>query len=130
MYADDRDFDATRNTVIILLRFVAIYSFFDAMAIIFGSAVRAAGDTIFSMLMTCACAWGLLVIPTYLTWKLYRPDLLISWLWCSLYVITLGFAFLGRFMSGKWMTMSIIDRSPESDSPEAPDQSKVETTIA
>lgn len=110
LYAEDQDFAKTRQIVIILLRFVTLYSFFDAMAIIFGSAVRAAGDTVFSMLITCVCAWGLLVIPTYLTWKLYRPDLLLSWTWCSIYVIALGFAFLLRFLGGKWQRMSIIER--------------------
>lgn len=115
LYAEDQDFASTRDLVVILLRFVALYSFFDAMAIIFGSAIRAAGDTVFSMVMTCACAWGLLVVPTYLTWKIYKPDLLASWSWCSLYVIVLGFGFFARFLSGRWMTMSIIDSSAKAD---------------
>ncbi len=116
-YADDADFKTTREIVMVLLRFVALYSFFDAMAIVFGSAIRAAGDTVFSMSMTCACAWGLLVIPTYFTWKNHDVAsgtnglLMWSWIWCSIYVITLGFGFLGRFLSGRWMTMSIIDKA-------------------
>ncbi len=118
LHAEDKDFAKTKEIVIVLLRFVALYSFFDAMAIIFGSAVRAAGDTVFSMVMTCACAWGLLVIPTFLTWKLYKPDLMMSWVWCSVYVTVLGFAFLGRFLSGRWMTMSIIEHPPVVEPPE------------
>jgi MATE family multidrug resistance protein len=118
LYAKDEDFEGTKQVVIILLRFVALYSFFDAMAIIFGSAVRAAGDTVFSMFATCACAWGLLVIPTYLTWRWYEPSLFWSWIWCSVYVIVLGFLFLTRFLSGRWMTMSIIE--PDLVSPEFP----------
>ena len=43
------------------------------MPIIFGSAIRAAGDTVFSMLVTFACAWGLMVLPTYLTWRKSTP---------------------------------------------------------
>ncbi len=118
LYAKDEDFEGTKQVVVVLLRFVALYSFFDAMAIIFGSAVRAAGDTIFSMFATCACAWGLLVIPTYLTWRWYEPSLFWSWIWCSVYVIALGFLFLTRFLSGRWMTMSIIE--PDLVSPEFP----------
>ena len=113
LYADEVDFAGTRDTVIVLLRFVALYSFFDAMVIVFGSAIRAAGDTVFSMLVTFGCAWGLLVIPTYLTWRLYKPDLLTSWVWCSIYVIVLGFLFLWRFLGGKWKTMSIIEPTPD-----------------
>ena len=112
LYAEDEEFAGTREVVVILLRFVALYSFFDAMAIIFGSAVRAAGDTVFSMLVTCTCAWGLLVIPTFLTWRYYQPSLFWSWVWCSVYVIVLGFVFLTRFLSGRWMTMSIIEPEP------------------
>ena len=123
LYADDRDFAKTREIVIILLRFVALYSFFDAMAIVFGSAIRAAGDTVFSMIVTCACAWCLLVLPTFLTWRIYKPDpgsnaiLMWSWIWCSIYVITLGFVFLGRFLGGRWMTMSIIEQPTNTTSP-------------
>ena len=120
LYAKDEDFAATKAAVITLLRFVAIYSFFDAMAIVFGSAIRAAGDTVFSMLATCACAWGLLVIPTYLTWRYYQPSLFWSWIWCSVYVIVLGFVFLTRFLSGRWMTMSIIEPQEKNTGFESP----------
>ncbi len=108
------DFAQIRSVVIVLLRFVAIYSFFDAMAIIFGSAIRAAGDTVFSMLVTFACAWGLLVLPTYLTWtylgKGRESELLFwSWVWCSTYVTALGFIYYARFRGSRWKTMSVIE---------------------
>ena len=106
--ADGEHFSEIRRVVVVLLRFVALYSFFDAMVIVFGSAVRAAGDTTFSMLATFSCAWGLLVLPTYLTWKIYGPNLFWSWVWCSIYVIVLGFVFQRRFQSGRWKTMSIV----------------------
>ena len=128
LYAEDEDFTGTKEVVILLLRFVALYSFFDAMAIIFGSAVRAAGDTVFSMIATCACAWGLLVIPTYLTWKFYQPSLFWSWVWCSVYVIVLGFVFLARFLSGRWMTMSVIHTGETSSAFEAVEAGSTVTT--
>ncbi len=108
------DFAKVRSVVIILLRFVAIYSFFDAMAIIFGSAIRAAGDTVFSMLVTFACAWGLLVLPTYLTWRVLGKGnegalLFWCWIWCSIYVMALGFIYYARFRGGRWKTMSVIE---------------------
>ena len=110
----NEDFAQVRSVVIILLRFVAIYSFFDAMAIIFGSAIRAAGDTVFSMLVTFACAWGLLVLPTYLTWTYFgkgheRELLFWSWVWCSTYVTALGFIYYARFRGSRWKTMSVIE---------------------
>jgi multidrug resistance protein, MATE family len=114
--AEQENFAEVRTVVIILLRFVAIYSFFDAMAIIFGSAIRAAGDTVFSMVVTFVCAWGLLVLPTYLTWTYARENrealLFWSWIWCSVYVSALGFIYYARFRGGRWKTMSVIE--PES----------------
>ncbi len=111
-HADGENFGEVRRVVVVLLRFVALYSFFDAMAIVFGSAVRAAGDTTFSMIATCLCAWGLLVLPTYLTWKFHGPSLFWSWIWCSTYVMVLGFVFLLRFASGRWKTMNLIHQPP------------------
>lgn len=109
--ANDDNFDGIRSTVIVLLRFVTLYSFFDAMAIIFGSAIRSAGDTRFSLLATGGSAWFLMVLPTWLVWKFYRPDLILSWSFCSLYVIALGFILLARFRHGRWKSMKIIEHT-------------------
>lgn len=107
-------FAEVKAAVIMLLRFVAIYSFFDAMAIVFGSAIRAAGDTVFSMKITCACAWGLLVLPTWLTWRYLGGTndnalLFWSWVWCSVYVVALGLIFFARFQGGRWKSMTIVE---------------------
>lgn len=109
--AKSESFTQIRNTVVVLLRFVTLYSFFDAMVIIFGSAIRAAGDTRFSMVATGCSAWILMVVPTWLTWKYYGPDLVLSWSFCAFYVIVLGFIFLARFLQGKWKTMKIIEHT-------------------
>lgn len=100
-----------RPTVVLLLRFVALYSFFDAMAIVYGSAIRGAGDTRFSMIFMTACAWCLLVLPTWLTWRYYEKSLLLCWIYCSIYVITLGIGFWLRFQTGRWRTMSVIEQN-------------------
>ena len=114
--ADAVPFSEIHNLVVVLLRFVALYSFFDAMAIIFGSAVRAAGDTVFSMLFTLVSSMSLLVLPTFVTWLNYRNDpnlIWWSWVFCSVYVITLGVGFYLRFLQGKWKTMRVIEPAPD-----------------
>jgi len=108
LHANDQDFAETRKTVRRAAEIRGALFVLRRDAIIFGSAIRAAGDTVFSMVITFSCAWVYWSYH-YLTWKLYRPDLITSWVWCSLYVIVLGFAFLGRFLGGRWMTMSIIE---------------------
>jgi MATE family multidrug resistance protein len=106
--ADPAEFAGVHDVVVVLLRFVAIYSFFDAMAIIFGSAIRGAGDTRFAMLVSFLSAWLILVAPTYLLWRYYGPNLFGSWSICAGYVIWLGFIYLGRFQQGKWRTMTVM----------------------
>lgn len=117
-HADDAVPDAVsfaeiHAVTVVLLRFVALYSFFDAMAIIFGSAVRAAGDTVFSMAFTLCCSAGLLVLPTYFVWKYHGPSLIWCWVFCSAYVIAMGLGFLGRFVQGKWKRMQVIEPTPD-----------------
>ncbi|HET6423753.1 MAG TPA: MATE family efflux transporter [Planctomycetaceae bacterium] len=109
-YADPVAFGETQATVTILLRFVAIYSFFDAMAIIFASAIRGAGDTRFAMWFGFVTVWLGLVLPTYLTWLAWGPQLYLSWTYCAIYVVALGFGYCGRFMQGKWRHMNVIHR--------------------
>jgi len=91
-----------------LLRFVALYSLFDSMNIIFSFALRGAGDTRFVTMVALALAWPIMVFPTwaawYFGWGLYFP-----WAFASAYVIALGFTFLLRFRAGKWRSMRVIE---------------------
>lgn len=113
--ADPAEFESIHETVVILLRFVAIYSFFDAMAIVFGSAIRGAGDTRFAMLVSFLSAWLLLVIPTYTLWRYSGPNLFWSWVICSIYVVSLGFIYMTRFQQGRWKSMNVIHRGEETE---------------
>lgn len=113
--ADPVEFAGIEENVVILLRFVAIYSFFDAMAIVFGSAIRGAGDTRFSMKVAFLAAWMLLVLPTYFSWKYYGPSLFRCWAICAVYVIALGFIYLARFQQGRWRSMNVIHRGEQPD---------------
>jgi MATE family multidrug resistance protein len=116
LFADPQEFAPTHGTVVVLLRFVALYSFFDAMAIIFGSAIRGAGDTRFSMIFGFLSAWGLLVLPTAFSWWWPGPNLYVCWGICSVYVVALGFGYGARFLQGRWKSMNVIHRGePEAD---------------
>jgi multidrug resistance protein, MATE family len=132
LHAESESFGDLRQTVVVLLRFVALYSFFDAMAIVFGSAIRGAGDTRFSLLLAIGSASLLLVIPTYLTWHWGYANLLLCWTYCSIYVFVLGVVYLLRFQNGAWMTMNVIHQ-PAAAVPEGADTvgfSPVETLPA
>lgn len=108
----DEEFLPVCETAIVLLRFVALYSFFDGLAIVFGSAVRGAGDTRFSLLFTSVTAWLVMVLPTWVAWRYYGGNLTISWGACAAYVMILGVGFVLRFQGGKWQQMRVIEDSP------------------
>jgi MATE family multidrug resistance protein len=107
--ADPKEFEPIREIALILLRFVALYSIFDTIAIIFSNAIKGAGDTRFVMVSGVVLSFGVLVIPTFIAIILFNTSLYLAWLFCSVYIVAMGFVFLARFLHGKWKTMRVIE---------------------
>jgi MATE family multidrug resistance protein len=103
------DFAALHDEAIVLLRFVAVYSFFDAMGIVFGSALRGAGDTRFSLVFSFLTGWLLMVLPVVIAWQAGRNSLTFAWTACTVYIIVVGVGFLLRFLWGPWKSMRVIE---------------------
>ncbi len=97
-----------QHTVIVLLRFTAIYTFFDGMALVFAYAIRGAGDTRFPFYYTLVSAWLVMVLPTWIIVKTGHGGLNACWTACSVYICLLGTVFFLRFLYGKWKTMNVI----------------------
>ncbi|TWT99909.1 Multidrug resistance protein NorM [Botrimarina colliarenosi] len=111
---------AVESTALVLLRFVAAYNFLDAMAIVFVSALKGAGDTRFILLtsLVMALALGLL---TWLMVDVAHAGLYGCWGVISAWVGTIGMVFLLRFLNGSWRSMRVIEPKlvePESDAGE------------
>ena len=99
----------TARVSVILLRFVAVYALFDALSILYSSAIKGAGDTHFVMRVTTALSIFVLIIPTYIAVDIYHSSLYLPWAFCSLFIITMGLTFSARFYGGKWKSMSVIE---------------------
>lgn len=107
---DQLPFEEIRPLVVELLRFVAVYTLFDAMAIVFGSAIRGAGETRFSMIFTVLTSWCLMVLPTL--WAIRSGQgLKTCWLAATTFIIVLGTGFMLRYMQGKWKSVPLIGES-------------------
>jgi MATE family multidrug resistance protein len=107
----------------VLLRFVALYSLFDGMNIIFASAVKGAGDTRYVMRMILVVSLIVLIIPTYIALVKLHMGIYTAWTIITFYVIILGFSFFFRFLGGKWKKMKVIEETPlgvPTSYPEAP----------
>ncbi len=113
--SDPAAFAEVEPLVVVLLRFVTLYLFFDAMAIIFGSAIRGAGDSQFSLWWTFIPGWLIMVLPTYLAVRMGYggvQGVYICWSAATTYITILGLGFLWRFRAGKWRSMSVIEDGP------------------
>lgn len=119
-------------TATILLRFVCAYCLFDLLSLTYGSAIRGAGDTRFSLLWLLATSWLLMVLPTYIGYKYLTADqqawfggkLYLAWWACMVYVIVAGSGFYLRFLGGRWMSMQVIESAPPLE-PEEPSEAQL-----
>ncbi len=108
---DPEGFNEIYRLIIVLLRFIAVYSLFDTMNIIFSSAIKGAGDTRFVMFMIMFLTPFVLVIPTYFAVIVFNRGLMFTWVIASSYVICLGLGFFIRFLGGKWKSMRVIEKA-------------------
>ncbi|MFC1868774.1 MATE family efflux transporter, partial [Thermodesulfobacteriota bacterium] len=94
---------------VILMRFVAVFCFFNALNLIFSGAIKGAGDTRFIMWTIAALALGIMVIPTYLAIEVLGAGIYTAWTLATLYSCALGTAFMLRYRQGKWKRMRVIE---------------------
>lgn len=105
-------FPEIRRLTEVLLRFVALYSIFDTMNIIFASAIKGAGDTRFVMYIIVLMSGCVLVVPTWYLVMVMDLGIMAAWFMATVYVILLGFVFYLRFLQGKWKVMRVIEEIP------------------
>ncbi|MDY0166456.1 MAG: MATE family efflux transporter [Thermoguttaceae bacterium] len=114
-------FDALRDLTVLLLRFVAVYCVFDAMNMIFVSALKGAGDMRFVLLSTMVVS-PMPVLAVWLGISYFGLGLLWSWTVVTGWMTALGIIYLARFLQGRWKTMRVIEPEyPTEPTPEPPE---------
>lgn len=91
-----------------LMKVLAVFIFFDALAIIFSDALRGAGDTRFQMVGASAAAWLLFVPGVWYIVHRAGGELIYAWAWGGFYVFLLSVFFMLRFRSGLWRKIDIL----------------------
>lgn len=105
-----QEFAAIQPIVIVLLRYVAVYSIFDAMLIVFGNAIRGAGDVRYSLIVTTLVAWIVMAIPCVLIATVYpAPGVNGCWAAATASIVISGILMLLRFRKGYWREMKVIE---------------------
>jgi MATE family multidrug resistance protein len=104
----DPDWPAVADEVVVLLRFVAVYSLFDSVNLVVSFALRGAGDTRFVAVVGFALAWPTMVLPTWAVTRL-GGSVTVAWAFATLYICLLAGLFSVRFWQGKWKAMRVIE---------------------
>ncbi|MBS0210381.1 MAG: MATE family efflux transporter [Planctomycetes bacterium] len=108
--AEEQPTGALRDTTRELLVFLAIYSLADAMAVVFSSAIKGAGDTWFVFHL----AWIVGAVFAGAAWLILQSgqgSLHLLWTLMSAVITLQGFVLLGRFLGGRWRTMEVIEKA-------------------
>jgi MATE family multidrug resistance protein len=114
--ADPLGFAAVEPIATVLLRFVAVYSIFDAMNLVFAAGLKGAGDTRYPLFITVALSWIAMLIPAYLLCIRGHAGVYVAWSTASAYVVLLGLLMMRRFRAGGWKTLRVIEpHVPELD---------------
>lgn len=94
----------------ILLALMAAWGLFDAMNIVFLSALKGVGDTRFVMLYLLVIEWVFWIPPEILCICYLGGTIIDAWIIQLIFIITLSFGFLIRWQRGKWMKIELIER--------------------
>jgi MATE family multidrug resistance protein len=108
-HADPAEFAALADMATVMLAFVALYSLFDGVNLIFSAALKGAGDTVFIMVTSAGLGLGLMVLPTWLVCRTGHGNIWLAWGFLSLFIIALAGCYLARFLRGKWRTMRVTE---------------------
>jgi MATE family multidrug resistance protein len=97
---------------VILMRFVAVFCFFDALNLVFSGAIKGAGDTRFIMWTIGVLSLGVMITPMYVAVEILQGGLYTTWTLATFYICALGIAFMLRYRQGKWKSMKVIEFQP------------------
>ncbi len=100
-----------------LLTIVAAWGVFDAASLVFGGALRGAGDTKYVVWVSGLLAWLCWIPGVLYLYAVRHSGIVTLWLFTSLYVGILGVFFFLRFRSGKWKHIDLLGTESESASP-------------
>jgi MATE family multidrug resistance protein len=91
-----------------MVRLVAVYVFADAVANVFGSALRGAGDTFWTMVISVSGHWVLAFATMIL---IYKAQVAPRTAWGGVVglILMLGLAFYLRYRSGRWRSMHVVE---------------------
>lgn len=94
-----------------LLAIVAAWGVFDAVSLMYGGALRGAGDTRFVVMVSGSLAWLFWIPGVLYLYAVHHAGIVTLWLFTSVYVAIFGLVFLLRFRTGVWKHIDLLGRN-------------------
>ena len=105
---DDADTQTLVRVGTTMLVMAALWQLFDALALTLSEALRAAGDTAWTMGARIVLAWLLFTPLAWVAVHVYDGEVVTVMLSLVLYVAALALAFVWRFASGAWRSIDLV----------------------
>lgn len=93
---------------VFMLRLAAVYVMADAVMLVFGGALRGAGDTFWAMCISVILHWILVVVLLALV-KVWRIPPTASWVVLCCVFMFLSSLFYLRYRRGHWRTLRVVE---------------------
>ncbi len=91
----------------------AAFQLFDAGAMVTSGALRGAGDTFFPGVATVIASWGIIVLGgLFMIRQFPSLESISPWIAAATYIFSLCVLLVGRFLTGKWRKIKLLDRTP------------------
>ncbi len=95
-----------------MLSLSAAWMLFDAAATTLAEALRAAGDTAFTLWARVVLAWGVFVPGGWISVRLLGGDELVALFWLTAYLALLAAVLWWRFRRGTWRLFDLVGEHP------------------
>jgi len=107
---DSESVVAIMTTGAALLKIISVYLLLDALYMVFSGVLKGAGDTRFIMVSVGVSSLVCLVLPVYFGITRFGMGVTGAWSCVLLFVVTLFLLSAGRYLTGKWQHMLVIER--------------------
>lgn len=100
-------FDEAVPIAVTMIRIAALYVLVEAVVVALVGALRGAGDTHFTMIVSVAAHWSFVPL-LYLSMNVFKLSVPFSWFLLVLFFLIFSTILVFRFRSGKWKKIRVI----------------------
>ncbi|MGD2023714.1 MAG: MATE family efflux transporter [Desulfobacterales bacterium] len=102
-----------REAGVILLRFVSVYIFFDALYMVCIGVLKGAGDTRFIMWSIGLLSMAVMILPIFIGVELFGAGLYYAWSCATCFIFCLFAASFRRYRQGRWKAVRVIEQTDQ-----------------